>query len=95
MIKFESVEPKTPKTYEHQPYPSVRYHRSGATKLVHSDEESEAIKADPDWSDTPATFAGVEHAAPVQTPVEAKEDHAGEARAKSLKARKPAQNEIQ
>jgi hypothetical protein len=45
------------KPYEHQPYPSVRYHRSGATQLVHSDDEHDTLTADPDWADTPAAFA--------------------------------------
>lgn len=45
------------KPYEHQPYPSVRYHRSGATQLVHSDEDHDALMAEGEWSDTPATFA--------------------------------------
>lgn len=51
--------PQTP--YVHQPYPSVRYHRSHTaenpvTKLVNSDEEHEALVADGDWADTPAAF---------------------------------------
>lgn len=52
--------------YEHQPYPSVRYHKSGAVKRVWSDEESEALAADPEWSDTP--FEGVKHDEPKHSP---------------------------
>jgi hypothetical protein len=82
--------------YEHQPYPSVRYHASGATKLVHSEEESESLKADTEWSDTPATFADVKHAEPnhraADQPTETGE-YAKNARVKSLQPRKPANKE--
>lgn len=52
---------KPPAPYEHQPYPSVRYHRSHTsekpvTKLVNSDEEHDALVASGDWADTPAAF---------------------------------------
>jgi hypothetical protein len=53
---FSSHEQAAPKAYEHQPFPSVRYHRSGTTQLVHSEDEHDALVADPDWSDTPAAF---------------------------------------
>jgi hypothetical protein len=45
------------KPYEHQPYPSVRYHRSGKTQEVASDDEHEALMQEGDWADTPAAFA--------------------------------------
>lgn len=83
---------KNPMAYEHQPYPSVRYHKSGAVKFVHSEEESEALKADQDWSDTPAAFPDVKHAEPKHSaalqPTETGE-LAANARVKPLKARKP------
>lgn len=45
-------------SYVHQPFPSVRYHRSGKTALVHSEEHhDELLASDPDnWADTPAAF---------------------------------------
>jgi hypothetical protein len=52
---------KPPAAYVHQPYPSVRYHRTHTdekpvTKIVNSDEEHEALVADGHWADTPAAF---------------------------------------
>jgi len=74
ILSRRTAEPAKP--YVHQPYPSVRYHRSGATKLVHSDEEHEALTADPDWDDTPAAFAepAPESAAPKSKAKKAKAD---------------------
>lgn len=45
--------------YEFQPYPSIRYHRSGAQLRVTSEAEDAAIgyPGNPDWADTPAKFA--------------------------------------
>lgn len=73
--------------YEHQPFPSVRYHRSGATKLVGTQEESDALKEDADWSDTPATFADAPHAEP-KHPAAEQPDYSKGARAKSFAPRK-------
>lgn len=42
--------------YEHQPYPSVRYHRSGATRIVNNELEHNELTADGEWADTPAAF---------------------------------------
>jgi len=44
--------------YVHQPYPSVRYHRSGTTTLVHSDEHhDELLASDPgNWAESPDAF---------------------------------------
>jgi hypothetical protein len=47
---------EAPKPYEHQPYPSWRYHRSGESKIINTPEEHDALVAEGDWSDTPATF---------------------------------------
>lgn len=39
------------KQYEHQKYPSWRFHESEAPKLVHSDEEHDELGDE--WSDVP------------------------------------------
>ena len=54
--------------YIHQPFPSVRYHRSGETMEVLNQDESDALAKDPDWSDTPATFNP--HSAPSRAQIE-------------------------
>jgi hypothetical protein len=43
-------------SFEHQAYPSVRYHRAGTTKTVHHEGEDSALMAEGDWADTPAAF---------------------------------------
>ena len=52
---------EAPKPYEHQSYPSVRYHRSHTaekpvTKTVNNEDEHETLMADPDWAESPAVF---------------------------------------
>lgn len=42
--------------YVHQPYPSVRYHRSGVTTVVYDANEHYELMQDPDWATTPAAF---------------------------------------
>lgn len=57
-FKIDTPVDATPAPYVHQPFPSWRYHRSGKTILVDSQDEHEALMAsDPDWADTPAAFA--------------------------------------
>ena len=41
--------------YTHQPYPSVRYARDGATRIVNDPTEHDAATAE-GWADTPAAF---------------------------------------
>jgi hypothetical protein len=45
------------KPYEHQDYPSVRYHRSGKTTVVNNADEHAVLMEDKDWAETPAAFA--------------------------------------
>jgi hypothetical protein len=66
---IEAAGEEKPRPYVYQRYPSVRYHRSGDTIEVLTDDESDALKNDPDWSDTPATFVG--HTAPSKAQTEA------------------------
>jgi hypothetical protein len=42
--------------YVHQPFPSVRYHRSGKTCDVKTQEEHDELMQDADWQETPAAF---------------------------------------
>jgi hypothetical protein len=79
-------EATTPKPYEHQPYPSVRYHRSGKTTVVKDDAESDALAEDKNWSDTPATFT-----AAAEEPEEAPEAPAAEAPAPKKSTTKKAE----
>ena len=42
--------------YIHQSYPSVRYHRDGATRVVFSEKEDRALGSD--WAESPALWSG-------------------------------------
>lgn len=39
-----------------QAFPSVRYHKSGTTKTIHSREEHDELMADENWAESPADF---------------------------------------
>ena len=46
--------------YVHQSYPSVRYHRDGATRMVYSEKEDRALGSE--WAESPAVWTVVSKA---------------------------------
>ena len=46
--------------YIHQSYPSVKYHRDGATRMVHSEKEDRALGSE--WASSPAVWSVVSKA---------------------------------
>lgn len=51
-----------------QPFPSFRFHRSGASRVINNPEEERELESelDGDWRDSPAAF--VDEPAPVAEP---------------------------
>ena len=43
--------------YVHQSYPSVRYHRDGVTRMVHSEQEDRALGSE--GAESPAVWSAV------------------------------------
>ena len=41
--------------YVHQSYPSVRYHRDGVTRMVHSEQEDRALGSE--WTESPEVLS--------------------------------------
>lgn len=75
--------------YLHEPFPSVRYHRSGKTQLVQSaDHHDELMASDPDnWAETPAYFEDDAPAASDDAEGEPSEPAAAPAAPKKRKAK--------
>ncbi len=65
------------KPYEYQPFPAVRYHREGQTRIVHTQEAHDALIETGDWADSPIAFDAAFDAAPEQPAPETPAPKAG------------------